>query len=289
MKRARTGLRARWIHGLPAFLFERESGRYARVLLWVVLAVAIWLSLEASLEWSVVPKGTFVSVLGWLVPGEGWGSPWLLYLTRFLIWTGAALWLAGPAVLRCTAAWMAVAGMLLLGSVYWENLPWFRHKYVPPFWLLLILALREHAEKDPRLAPRWVREGAVFVLATFYGGAGIAKLLESGFPWCDGVALQLWFWQLGDKTSLLRTWVIANAPFAQFLAIGAILLEVGSLLAIPFPRIRAPLGIGLLVMHGCIDRVFHIDFRSNMLLIATILFPWASRNTEEPSTQRDGH
>lgn len=257
--------------------FAREQGLFARGLLWVTLVVAVWLSLEASLDWVHLPKGNFVSVLGWAFPGEGWGSARWLHLARGLLWTGAPLWLFGSVRMRQTGAWMCVAGLLLLGSVYWENLPWFRHKYVPPFWLLLLLAIREHAEPERLVAPRWVREGAVFVLAAFYGGAGICKLLGSGWAWGDGVALQLWFWKLGDESSSLRDQVLASAPLSHGLATGALLLELAVPLAFIFPALRLWTGIGLMAMHVGIDQNFHIDFRSQMLLVAVILFPWEAQ------------
>lgn len=255
-------------------LFEREDGLFARGLLLATLGVALSLSLEADLHYSELAKGDFVSVLGWIFPGEEWGSPLPLWLARLLLWTGAPLWILGPSPVRRVAAWMSVAGILLLGSTCWENLPWFRHRSVPPFWLMLLLALQEHASSAPSLAPRWVRQGAVFILATFYGMAGIAKLLGSGWAWGDGVSLQLWFLHFGKEGGWLREWVVASASAARFFASGTLLLELAAFLAIALRWIRPPLGVGLLLLHLGIEQVLGIDFRSNMLLVATVLLPW---------------
>ncbi len=168
---------------------------------------------------------------------------------------------------RRVGAWTTTLGMLLLGSIYWENLPWFRHKFVCPFWLLLLLAaaqLRQHP-------PRWLREGAVLTFAAFYGGAGLAKLLASGFAWADGVGLQLWLLRLGDSDSLVRSWVIEDATLAKWLATTALGLELAVPIAIVWARSRPDLGVMLLALHLGIDRVLHIDFRPQMLLVAVIL------------------
>ncbi|WP_434420358.1 hypothetical protein [Nannocystis pusilla] len=161
-----------------ARLFEREPALFAAGLRAATIAAALWLSLEVDLRWTSLPKDATVSVAGLVVPTAWWSSPALLWLGRALLWGGAATWLLGHArTIRLIAAWATALGMLTLGSLYWENLPWFRHKFVPPLWLLVVLVAHEHARAEPGQAPRWVREGAVFVLACFYAGAGLNKVL----------------------------------------------------------------------------------------------------------------
>lgn len=170
--------------------------------------------------------------------------------------------------------------MLWLGSLYWENLPWFQHKMVLPFWLLVVLVAAEHARAADRraglgaVAPMWVREGAVFALAAFYAGAGAHKLLESGLRWADGVALQLWLWRLGDHDSVVRAWVIEDATVSALVASAALGLELAAALAVSLPRLRPWLAAGLVTLHVGIDRVLHIDFRTNIVLVALALLPW---------------
>lgn len=266
------GLEERW-----AALFRREPARFAEGLRVGAIAVVLWLSLETDLRWAHLAKGEVVSVLGLAVP-EAWWTPAALWGGRLALWSGAALWLFGRA--RRLAAWTTAVAMLWLGSLYWENLPWFRHKMVLPFWLLVVLVAAEHARAADRragqsgVAPAWVREGAVFALAAFYAGAGAHKLLASGPRWADGTALQLWLWRLGDHDSVVRQWVIADATVAAIVASAALGLELAAALAVPLPRLRPWLALALILLHVGIDRVLHIDFRTNIVLVALVLLPW---------------
>lgn len=177
-----------------AGLFARESALFATGLRVATIAAALWLSLEVDLRWASLPKGATVSLVGLVAPTSWWASPVMLWAGRALLWGGSAAWLFGHArKVRLVAGWATALGLLTLGSLYWENLPWFRHKFVPPLWLLVVLAVGQHARARPGEAPRWVREGAVLVLACFYAGAGAHKLLASGWRWADGTALQLWW------------------------------------------------------------------------------------------------
>lgn len=254
--------------------FEREPATFAVGLRLTTIAVVLWLSLEIDLRWAHLPKSEVVSVAGLLVPETWWSAPAALWAGRAALWGGALLWLHGR--WRRLGAWSTTLGMLWLGSLYWEDLPWFRHKMVPPFWLLVLLVAAEHARVTDRrgLAPRWVREGAVFALAAFYVGAGAQKLLASGLRWGDGVALQLWLERLGDRDSLVRAWVIENASVAALLASVALALELAVALAVPLPRLRPWLAAAIIALHVGIDRVLHIDFRSNIVLVAVVLLPW---------------
>ncbi|WAS94803.1 hypothetical protein [Nannocystis punicea] len=261
--------------GFWARLFEREPALFATGLRAATIAAALWLSLEVDLRWASLPKDATVSVAGLLVPTAWWSSPWLLWFGRALLWGGAVVWLFGHVrKARISGAWATAVGMLTLGSLYWEDLPWFRHKFVPPLWLLVLLVAGEHARSEPGRAPRWIREGAVFVLACFYAGAGVHKLLGSGWRWADGTALQLWLWRLGDPDSLVRSWAIADARVAAMLATTALLLELATVLLVPLPRVRPWLAAGLVTLHVGIDQVLHIDFRPMILLVAVVLVPW---------------
>lgn len=261
--------------GAGARLFEREPALFAAGLRAATVIAALWLSLEVDLRWASLPKGATVSVAGLLAPTSWWESPTLLWIARALLAGGAVIWLFSHVrMVRIAAAWATAAGMLTLGSLYWEDLPWFRHKFVPPVWLLILLAAAEHARAEPGQAPRWVREGAVLVLATFYAGAGLHKLLASGWRWADGTALQLWLWRLGDLDSTVRAWAIADVRVAALLASAALLLELAAVLLVPLPRLRPWLGAGLIAMHAGIDQVLHIDFRPMIVLVAAVLLPW---------------
>ncbi|WP_143140556.1 hypothetical protein [Nannocystis exedens] len=261
--------------GSWARLFEREPALFAAGLRAATIAAALWLSLEVDLRWASLPKDATVSVAGLVVPTTWWASQALLWLGRALLWGGAPIWLFGHVrAVRIGAAWATTLGMLTVGSLYWENLPWFRHKFVPPLWLLVLLVAGEHARAEPGRAPRWIREGAVFVLACFYAGAGAHKLLASGWRWADGTALQLWLWRLGDSDSLVRAWAIADARVAAALASVALALELATVLLVPLPRARPWLAAGLVALHVGIDQVLHIDFRPMILLVVVVLLPW---------------
>ena len=189
--------------------FGDGDPRFASVLRLAVFVVVVWLMAEVDLRYAGLPKGATVSVLGLVVPEDWWSEPTLLWLARIGLIAGMGLWQVTR--FKRVGAWLTVFGMLLLGSMYWENLPWFRHKFICPFWLLVLLAAAQ-ARPCP---PRWLREAAIVVFAVFYAGAGIAKLLGSGLAWADGVGLQLWLFRLGDSNSWVRNWVVEDAGIAQ--------------------------------------------------------------------------
>ena len=263
LARARALIGERW--------FGDGDPRYARRLRLGALVIALWLSTEVDLRYAHLPKGATVSLLGLALPATFWSSAAARWGAKIALWVGAALWLRGLA--RRWAAVTAVLGMWVLGSIYWENLPWFRHKFVAPLWVLVLLAA---AEFRPGCAPRWLREGATLVLAAFYGGAGIAKLAGSGLAWADGVGLQLWMLRLGDPESVVRRWILADARLARACASAALTLELAAILLVFSPRLRRPVGALILALHAGIDAIFHIDFRPQMLLVALVLLPAAT-------------
>lgn len=252
--------------------FGDDDPAFARRLRIGVVLVALWLSLEVDLRHAHLPKGATVSVLGLVLPAAVWSSPALLWATRLILWGGALLGLVGSGrdQARKIAGWTTALGMLLLGSLYWENLPWFRHKFVAPLWILALLAAAEHR---PGRAPAWLREGAVLVLAAFYGGAGIAKLQGSGLAWADGVGLQLWMLRLGDRESVIRGWIVDDATLAAVIAGGALALELAAIGLVFWPGARRVFGCCLLGLHLGIDQILHIDFRPQMVLVALVLLP----------------
>ena len=68
--------------------------------------------------------------------------------------------------------------------------------------------------------------------------------------------------------------MIEHASVAALLASTALALELAVALAVPLPRLRPWLAAGLIALHVGIDRVLHIDFRSNIVLVAVVLLPW---------------
>lgn len=247
--------------------FGNGDPRFAWCLRMSVIFVVLWLMTEVDLRYADLPKGASVSVLGLVTPEHWWSSPALLWLARIGLVGGVAGWLLTR--FKRLGAWTTVVAMLLLGSIYWENLPWFRHKFICPFWLLVVLAAAQ-CRRDP---PRWLREAAVVVMATFYAGAGMAKLLGSGLEWANGVGLQLWLLRLGDTDSWVRSWVLEDAGIAQLLATTSLGLELAVPLTCVWPRARLAIGLMLLALHLGIDCILHIDFRPQMLLVATV-FCW---------------
>lgn len=270
-------------------IFTATRPLFGLVSLWTVLAVAVWVSTETHIDHVDWEKGSPVSVLGSFLPESVIANEWLFEASRWVLWVAAACW--ALRLLVPFMGWVTFGAYTLHASMFWENLPWFRHKFVLPALLLFVHAMwfqcyrRElrAARGDllaARVCPGWVPFLGIYSVATFYGLAGVMKLWRGGLAWGDGLSLQLWMYRFGDEDWLLTQWILADRRLAMALQAGALLLECLAFLVILFPRTRAPLALGLIGMHLGIEFTFGIPFASNVVLVMVVLLPWTRRALE---------
>ncbi len=270
-------------------LFRPTEPLFGLVSLWALLAVAVWVSTETHLDHVDWEKGSPVSVLGSILPESVLASQVLFDVSRWTLWIAAGCW--ALRVLVPVSGWVTFAAYTLHASMFWENLPWFRHKFVLPALLLFIHALwfqcyrREFraargALLSAKICPAWVPFLGIYSVATFYGLAGVMKLWRGGLEWGDGVSLQLWIYRFGDEDWLLTRWILEDRTVAMVLQSGAMVIECLSFLAIVLPRVRTALALSLVGMHIGIEFTFGIPFASNVVLVMVFLLPWTRRMVE---------
>ena len=230
-------------------LFKTTEPLFGLVSLWTVLAVAVWVSTETHLHHVDWEKGSPVSVLGSILPESVLASQVLFDLSRWTLWIAAGCW--SLRLLVPVSGWVTFGAYTLHASMFWENLPWFRHKFVLPALLLFIHAMwfqcyrREFraargALLSARICPAWVPFLGIYSVATFYGLAGVMKIWRGGLEWGDGLSLQLWMYRFGDEDWLLTRWILEHRTVAMVLQSGAMAIECLSFLAVVIPRFRTP-------------------------------------------------
>ncbi|MCA9693306.1 MAG: hypothetical protein R3A51_09245 [Nannocystaceae bacterium] len=239
-----------------------------------LLLVCSWLVADAALTYAGRPRGSPVSALGWVVPETWLGSQALLLACKLVFLGAAAAWLARRWL--PTSAWVTALAFIAVGSLYWENLPWFRHKYVPPAMLLVAHALASHEARarDGR-APTWLGPLCVAAIALFYALSGLSKLIAVGPSWADGLSLQLWLAWLGDQDAFLTRLLLSDRLYARAAQTFVLVVELAALVALASPTARRLVGCALVIAHAAIDATLHIDFRSQIALVVLYFgAPW---------------
>ncbi len=286
---------------------ETYYPRFGQISLWVLLATSSYLVLETHLQYQHLPKGDNLSVLGYIFPVSFWDNPVILPAGKAAFFISALIWAALPfacklkgyekqlpELIKC-CAWLCVASYFFVACTYWENLPWVRHKFVLPFWLLsvnalwyqfyanqIVQAFREGDYYKKELYPGWVYGASVFLIAMFYSFSGLSKLLSTP-NWADGTSLQLWTFAFGDQNSPVAKLILADRFNAKILQSGVLSLECLSALAIISGPLRVLIGIGLALFHCAVDLTFSIKipFESQKILLLLYFLPWFRTNKKQ--------
>ena len=262
--------------------FTVSNPSYGQRLLWLTLVVSAYLAFDVHLDYSELPKANTVSLIGLLFPLD-WGESYLVVSSRTIFLISGALW--GLRIGVPWSSWCATFSYTFLISTYWENLPWFRHKFILPNLILFVLALwyqfyrREiGAPKNwpdffgSPIEPSWVKFLSLWSLIMFYGLSGVSKLL-GGWSFLDGTSLQLWFHLMVEPGHPVREAVLGAEGVAAFLQTGAWLVELSSFGALFFRWYRMPLAVLLSCFHLIVQWTFGIPFLTNIPLIWAILIP----------------
>lgn len=276
-------------------LGETFEPYFGQLSLFVVLSLSVYLSYETHLNFRTLAKGVPISLLGYLLP-QGYLSDLSLFQAcKWILWLAASLWLAVPFLGFCSrrtlrilitlSTWTTYASYVSVASIYWENLPFYLHKFVLPSWLLLIYALWYHFYKQEiinalklgvfwqtALYPRWTYALSVYVMALYYTFAGISKL-RSTLTWGNGLSLQLWTYLYGDRTSPFAKFILYDRTYASLFQGGVMILECLTFLSIFNTRLRMLIGLCLLFFHLAVDMTFHINFSPNMVLLVIFFMP----------------
>jgi hypothetical protein len=268
------------------WLFDMEKPGFGQSLLWLTLLVTAYLSFGVHLDYSYLEKANTVSVIGYLLPID-WADPRLVTYSRSVFWISSALWALRLAV--PWSGWVSALSFTFLISVFWENLPWFRHKYLLPNLILISMAMWYHFYRreirsqatwakffQTSLQPAWVKFLPLWSLAIFYGLSGVVKL-QGGWMVGDGTQLQLWFHMLLEEGHPMRQFVVNSAGLAALLQSGVLLVELSCFVAVFVRFYRVPLALLLTGFHLTVNWTFEIPFLTNVPLLLAILLPLAGR------------
>ena len=278
-------------------LFDTTTPLFGLITLWLLIGVSIYITTHTHLGYQGYEKGANVSVAGYILPANFFDWPYALKFLKPIFWLSSSAWALLPFLrflrartlqnLALILPWLSVLSYTLLVSVFWENLPWFRHKYVVPNWVMIYYALwfgfyRYDIAKaishrnfwgNNTLYPRWAYLGSVFSIALLYSFGGISKMRAAGIEWGDGLSLQLWVEMMGDSSFPLTDFILSDRSNAQLLQGGVIILQSCAVLAV-FPSLRSTIGLGLIAFQLSVELMFGIPFRSNVILIAAFFLPW---------------
>ena len=269
-----------WVRSLG----ETRRPYYGQVSLWVLLGTCLYLSFYTHLQYQSLPKGTTVSLLGYLLPSGVFDEAWPFYLSKVVLWLSAACWAFRALV--PWSGWICVLAYTLMVSIYWENLPWFKHKFVIPNAMLVIYALwyqlrrREMASASAKgifwrsdLFPRWVYFLSVYSIGIHYCCAGLSKLQAAGLEWGNGLSLQIWAF-LGPSESFLTQIIVSDRFLARSLQMGVHGMELLAIVAIFQRHVRVAICVGMVGFHIGVYMCLGIPFFSNVVLLLLVFLPW---------------
>lgn len=265
-------------------LLQRSRPFFGQFSLWALLLTCMYLVADLGHGYPDRDKDSAVSVIGLLLPESFFSDERVFELCRWAFFAVAICWFFRVGL--PVTSWLTVVFYTVVASIYWENLPWFRHKYLVPNWLLIVYAMwmqfcsteikTSLARGDfwrSRLFPRWVYVLSVYSIALFYTFSGYSKLLACGPGWGSGLSLQIWMQLFGNQESYVTEFVLSDRRAAAILQSGALWLECLAFAALLSSRLRIAIGLGLIGLHLAIDSSFGIDFRTNILLVALFFLP----------------
>ena len=266
------------------WLSETSRPFFGQFSLWVLLLASMYLVGSLDGGYPHRDKGVTVSVIGYILSASVFSNEQLFELCRYAFFAASLCWFFRKFL--PVSSWLTVILYTVTISFYWENLPWFRHKYVLPNWLLLVYALWMHfyqddiraARKEKRfwntaLFPNWVLFLSVFSIAVLYTYSGISKLRWVGWEWGNGLSLQIWMTLFGDSDSWITRLILSDRLYAMVLQSGTLLLECLAFLAIFSRRCRIVIAVGLISLHLSVAMTFHIDFATNVVLLSVYFLP----------------
>lgn len=262
---------------------ERSSPAFGQLVTWFLLIAGVVMTVQ-SYEMAPGARSSAPStVLSWLPP-DWLARGELFHIFRGLFLVGGSLW----AVNRFLpwSCWLATTGFIGLWAMHLENTWAGAHIFHAAAMLLVVQSLwcsfcgREitaawnsgHYWNSP-VYPRWVYLLGLAYLGLFITYAGLAKLLYSGSGWANGLSLQLWVHMDGYRWSPLTHLVLENRTITRFLQILTLVVETAGILALPFPRLRIPIGLGLCGFYCGVLLIFPYGFLFNLILTAAYFFP----------------
>jgi hypothetical protein len=239
------------------------------------------------------PRHGHATLLFWL-PDAVLDSPALFWLFRGVLALGIVLWALNRGL--PWSCWLVTLGMAGLWSMHVENTYNTSHIFHMANLLLAIQSIWITAEAaaikralaagtfwQTRLVPRWVSLASIAYIGLFHTAAGLSKLWFSGPGWASGTPLQIWTYLWGYPWSPTTQWIVGSRTLTRWLQIGTLVIETSGIFAL-IPRLRTPIGLGLVAFYAGVLVTFDYGFELNALFTALYLLPcerwitsWAER------------
>jgi hypothetical protein len=272
--------------------------QFGQVVTWVLLGACYVL---ASLHFDL-PDGVRqgpATVLAWL-PASVLSSHELFYAFRAALIVGATLWLFQLAL--PWSCWLTTLGFTGLWSMHMENTTNGAHIFNATNQLLVVQSLwYTFFARDIRAAiaqrrfwttplyPNWAFWLGLFYLGLFHTFAGLAKVVESGLDWPNGVSLQLWAYWDGRPGSWLREIMIRCRPLVVGLQWLTLIFETAGIVGLFSRQLRPWIGLMLVSFYLGVVLTFDYGFHLNLLLTALFYFPFDAWLPQASAAWRERH
>jgi hypothetical protein len=273
-----TRLKSSWM----ARLGERTLPQFNQFVICTLLAIAAVLAIW-PFDIQVGERAGVASLLWWL-PDDAVHSRWTWLALRGLLLVGSLLWL--NQLWLPWSCWLVLVAFTGLWSLHVETTYNTAHIFHMANMLLVIQAiwitsdaplirarLRDGTYWQTPLVPHWVSLASIAYIGIFHTAAGLSKLLFSGPQWANGTSLQLWTYLWGRRWSPTTQLMLGSRWFTQSLQVLTLVFETAGLLAI-FPRLRPIIGWGLIAFYVGVLATFDYGFQFNALLTALYFLPF---------------
>jgi hypothetical protein len=224
------------------------------------------------------------TVLSFL-PVEVLTSPLLFQIFRWILVVTGILW--SLQLLVPFSSWVCVFSYTATVAMIFENSYQISHTKNLANIVLFVHAMWYHFHASDirralasntfwvsRIYPGWTYCLSLFCIAIYHSNAALAKILESGFHWPNGISLQLWIHLMGRENSLANTLLLSDRSTATMIQWAVLCVEASAIMAVFLPRFRVAIGVALLVLYIGIADSFGFSFLLNAFLVVAFYFPW---------------
>lgn len=268
-------------HELTAY----SKPHVGQFVIWAVLLHAL-VFMRIDLPRSEGLRNTPATVLSFL-PEEILTSPLVFQASRCLVAVAGILW--ALQLLVPLSSWVCVFAYTLTVALVFENSSQIEHSknlanivlFVHAMWYHfhasdIRTALARNVFWVSRLYPGWTYFLSLFCIAIYHSNAALAKLLDSGIHWPNGLSLQLWIHLMGREDSLAKTVILQDRTTAAMMQWATLFVEASAIVAVFCPRLRVLIGVALLGLYVGIAESFGFYFVLNVFLVAAFFLPWTA-------------